>query len=165
MEKRCEIAVREGNGEDFELLKAAISEEQKIHAENRPDIFACSVREPFGLADFQKIIDDENGFFLVAEAGGQPAGICNVKVKTAPTHVTVVPRRFLYIDDICIFDGFRRQGVGRALYDVAAEKGRALGITKIELRVWAFNEEALAFYSALGMRPQNIIMEGEIPRD
>ena len=39
---------------------------------------------------------------------------------------------------------------------------RPMGIRKVELKVWAFNESAMGFYEALGMKPQNIIMEGHI---
>ena len=35
-------------------------------------------------------------------------------------------------------------------------------INRVELKVWAFNESAMGFYKALGMNPQNIIMEGRI---
>ncbi|MFR6327484.1 MAG: GNAT family N-acetyltransferase [Eisenbergiella sp.] len=53
-------------------------------------------------------------------------------------------------------------GVGKALYDALAERIRPMGIRKVELKVWAFNESAMGFYEALGMKPQNIIMEGHI---
>lgn len=39
---------------------------------------------------------------------------------------------------------------------------RPMGINRVELKVWAFNESAMGFYKALGMSPQNIIMEGRI---
>ena len=74
----------------------------------------------------------------------------------------VMESRYAYIDDICILPDFRHMGVGKALYDALAERIRPMGIRKVELKVWAFNESAMGFYEALGMKPQNIIMEGHI---
>ena len=100
--------------------------------------------------------------YLVAEVDGKAAGMCNVKLKKAPVHPVVLPRRYAYIDDICILPDFRHMGVGKALYEALAERIRPMGIRKVELKVWAFNESAMGFYEALGMKPQNIIMEGHI---
>lgn len=88
--------------------------------------------------------------------------MCNVKLKKAPVHPVVVPRRYAYIDDICILPDYRHMGVGKALYEALAARIRPMGITKVELKVWAFNESARGFYEAMGMKPQNIIMEGRV---
>lgn len=162
MQENWKITVREGGRQDYELLREAMREEQHIHAQNRPDIFADLEESPFGREDFERLMEDESSFFLVAEADGRAAGICNVKLKQAPVHPVVVPRRYAYIDDICIFKDFRHRGVGKALYEALAEKIRPMGINRVELKVWAFNESARGFYEALGMTPQNIIMEGRI---
>ena len=162
MQEKKKITVRKGGWGDYELLRAAIREEQHIHAVNRPDIFADLEDSPFGREDFEKLMEEENSFFLVAEADGRAAGICNVKLKQAPAHPVVVPRRYAYIDDICILKDFRHMGVGKALYEALADIIRPMGINRVELKVWAFNESAMGFYKALGMSPQNIIMEGRI---
>ena len=162
MNSEKKITVREGGWDDFWILRDGIGEEQHIHAMNRPDIFADLEESPFGPEDFRLIMGDENSFFLVAEVDGKAAGMCNVKLKKAPVHPVVLPRRYAYIDDICILPDFRHMGVGKALYDALAERIRPMGIRKVELKVWAFNESAMGFYEALGMKPQNIIMEGHI---
>ena len=177
MNSEKKITVREGGWDDFWILRDGIGEEQHIHAMNRPDIFADLEESPFGPEDFLDtngavtngsnrswvgFMEDENSFFLVAEVDGKAAGMCNVKLKKAPVHPVVLPRRYAYIDDICILPDFRHMGVGKALYDALAERIRPMGIRKVELKVWAFNESAMGFYEALGMKPQNIIMEGHI---
>ena len=148
MQEKKKITVREGGWGDYELLRAAIREEQHIHAVNRPDIFADLEDSPFGREDFEKLMEEENSFFLVAEADGRAAGICNVKLKQAPAHPVVVPRRYAYIDDICILEDFRHMGVGKALYEALADIIRPMGINRVELKVWAFNESAMGFYKA-----------------
>ena len=44
----------------------------------------------------------------------------------------------------------RRQGVGRALLDAAAEWAQAAGIRKLELHVFPWNEAAIALYERFG---------------
>jgi RimJ/RimL family protein N-acetyltransferase len=44
----------------------------------------------------------------------------------------------------------RRRGIGRALLEAAEEWARAVGVTKIELHVFPYNEGAIALYEDLG---------------
>ena len=44
----------------------------------------------------------------------------------------------------------RRQGVGRALLDAAGEWARGVGVRKLELHVFPWNEAAIALYEAFG---------------
>lgn len=45
---------------------------------------------------------------------------------------------------------YRRQGIGRALMEAAEEWARDVGVRKLELHVFPYNEAALALYEALG---------------
>jgi RimJ/RimL family protein N-acetyltransferase len=45
---------------------------------------------------------------------------------------------------------YRRQGVGRALMEAAAEWARESGVSKLELHVFPWNEPAIALYESLG---------------
>jgi RimJ/RimL family protein N-acetyltransferase len=44
----------------------------------------------------------------------------------------------------------RRQGIGRALMEAAAEWARESGVSKLELHVFPWNEPAIALYESLG---------------
>jgi RimJ/RimL family protein N-acetyltransferase len=46
--------------------------------------------------------------------------------------------------------GHRRVGVGRALMVAAEEWALSVGVSKLELHVFPYNEPAIAFYSKLG---------------
>lgn len=81
MEEKNKITVREGGWEDYWILRDGIGEEQHIHAMNRPDIFADLEESPFSPEDFRELMEDKNGFFLVALVDGKEAGMCNVKLK------------------------------------------------------------------------------------
>jgi RimJ/RimL family protein N-acetyltransferase len=46
--------------------------------------------------------------------------------------------------------GHRRQGVGRALMEAAEAWAREVGVRKLELHVFPYNEAAIALYEGLG---------------
>lgn len=45
---------------------------------------------------------------------------------------------------------YRRRGIGRALMEAAEEWAREVGVRKLELHVFPYNEAALGLYEALG---------------
>ena len=59
---------------------------------------------------------------------------------------------FASIEDLYVRPGSRRRGVGRALLEVVAERCRTRGVSYVEAQVE--DEEAAAFYSALGYEPE-----------
>jgi RimJ/RimL family protein N-acetyltransferase len=44
----------------------------------------------------------------------------------------------------------RRHGIGRALLEAAADWAREVGVTKLELHVFPYNEPAIALYESFG---------------
>jgi len=61
-----------------------------------------------------------------------------------------VPRRWLQVDNVAVLRAYRGMGIGRALMDEAHAWARAQGLADVELTVWEFNQDAIAFYEALG---------------
>lgn len=66
---------------------------------------------------------------------------------------------FAYIDEICIDERNRREGLGRMLFDYSYDLVKFNGAEGLELGVWSFNEKAIRFYKAMGMIEKNIRME------
>ena len=52
--------------------------------------------------------------------------------------------------------GHRRRGVGRALIGAAEEWARAVGVSKLELHVFPYNDPAIAFYRQLGYTEEGL---------
>jgi ribosomal protein S18 acetylase RimI-like enzyme len=65
----------------------------------------------------------------------------------------------VYIDDICVDEAARGQGVGRALYEYILAFAREKGAYNVTLNVWTCNPGAMKFYEAMGVVPQKICME------
>lgn len=65
---------------------------------------------------------------------------------------TFAARPLINIHDLSVLPSQRGHGVGRALLDAVAEKGRALGCCKLTLEVLEHNERARRVYEAAGFR-------------
>ena len=68
-------------------------------------------------------------------------------------------REFLDIDEFCVDAGCRRQGIATAMIDFIREYAKEKGLHRIELNMWEFNREALAFYEAAGFQTYRRYME------
>ena len=68
-------------------------------------------------------------------------------------------RYYAYIDEICIRKNFRRQGLGKILFEYIYSLVKDKAVDSLELGVWSFNKEAVEFYKAMGMTVKNLRME------
>ncbi len=83
---------------------------------------------------------------LVAETDGRVVGRLSIGRDTLPAseHVADV--------GLMVAEGYRRRGIGRALMEAAETWARDVGVRKVELHVFPYNEGALALYDQLGYR-------------
>lgn len=66
-------------------------------------------------------------------------------------------RRLGHIITIDVHAGFRRRGIGDQLMELAEQRLRQRGATRLILEVAAPNEAAIAFYRARGFLPQRLL--------
>jgi len=59
----------------------------------------------------------------------------------------------LYLEDLFVRPAFRRKGIARSIFHWLAKKAVAEGCGRFEWSVLDWNENAIAFYRALGARP------------
>jgi ribosomal protein S18 acetylase RimI-like enzyme len=144
------ISIRPATALDYEELCQVIDQADALHRDNLPHLFqqpVGPVRDPVYLLSVME--DPDHGLF-VAEAGGQIAGYVHVIIRETPAIPIVVPRRLGVVDNLCVRDGMRRAGIGRALMHRGQQWAHAQGATEMELAVYEFNEPAIAFYQSLG---------------
>jgi GNAT superfamily N-acetyltransferase len=56
----------------------------------------------------------------------------------------------LYLEDIFVLPGYRKQGVGKALFAAFADEAWKRGCQRIEWQVLGWNETAIDFYKSRG---------------
>jgi ribosomal protein S18 acetylase RimI-like enzyme len=68
----------------------------------------------------------------------------------------------LELTNVVVDEGHRGRGIGRAIVADLIAHGRERGVRLVTLRVFAGNDEAVAFWSALGFRPRFVQLVGEL---
>ncbi len=152
------MEVRRAIKNDSEDIHRLLCDIARLHAEGNPDVFEGNVAK-YGISDVEKIIEDPNVYVFSAVEDGRVVGylICMKKVTEADGLKRF--RRVLYIDDLCVDGGTRGKGVGKALFDEAKKLASELKCSAIDLNVWAFNKNAIAFYEKMGMTESRRHME------
>ena len=73
--------------------------------------------------------------------------------------------RTLHIDDFCVEERLRGQGIGTALFRYVRDYAKRQGCHNLTLNVWALNEGARRFYEKCGLVPQKIGLETVFPEE
>lgn len=150
--------LRNAEPADYREVEQLFREIQAIHAGAMPDVFKMPAGAFRPLSNFKALLDNPDARVIVADVAGQVAGLIDLRYKQMPDIPIWVPQAFIDIDTIVVGEAFRRQGIGRALMQAAKAWADEKGVEFIRLSVWAFNEEAVAFYHALGYEVELVRM-------
>lgn len=153
--------VRYAKREDLPRVNELRKQVNDIHVEGRPDIF----KPGFGsvMQDFLYVVfDDENKDVIVAERDGAICGFACVQYVDKPESPYTHGRRFYDVDEFCVDEEHRRQGVATELINFIRQEAKAKGFERVELSMWEFNEDARKFYEAVGFSTYRRYMEMEV---
>ncbi len=151
------VTIRPAIKEDHPAITTIGIETQAIHAEAYPAIFRQGVSGiPFEY--FTRTLTSENAKVFVAEVEKQVVGYVFLYIHDAPPYSYLMPRRVVEISDIAVLKAYNSKGIGHQLFAASVEWAKARGATDLELQVWEFNKNAIAFYERLGMVPINRTM-------
>ena len=129
-----------------------------VHHDIRPDIFRSGALK-YTPAQLDELLQDENKPIFVCDDDGFVAGYCFCVLKSFQDHETFTNRTEFYIDDLCVDENHRKQGIATALFDRVVAYARECRYDAITLNVWCGNEGAMKFYEKAGLKPRNIMME------
>ena len=153
-----EIRIRPAAEADFEAVNRLRRQVNDLHCAGRPDIFKSGFGE--ALRDhLRAYFASETNDLIVAEADGQIAGFAMVDYISRPASDYNLARSFYHVAEFGVDAPFRRQGIATALMDFMKADARQRGFDRIELDVWAFNDDALAFYEKAGFTTYRRFME------
>ena len=150
--------VRRAEAKDIPAILQLLVQVDMVHHNGRPDLFRGPATK-YSAAELEQILADEktpvfvctdeqdrvlgHGFCILQHSGGE----------------LMVEHTTLYIDDICVDEATRGQGVGRALFERIRDYAREQGAYNVTLNVWSCNPGAMAFYEKLGLVPYKTGME------
>lgn len=143
------MLVREATLQDVEAINHSRKEVNDLHVEARPDVFKAGFGEELQNYVYS-VLENPLQSLLVAEIEGQTVGMAIVEQQIRPENPYMHERRQLNIAEICVDSAFRRHGVARALLASIEDLAKKLGMQRVILSVWDFNEDALALYENTG---------------
>lgn len=140
--------------EDREAVNELAKQVHAMHVAWRPDIYEM-VEELYPQERFEKTVSARELF--VARAGESIIGYVLLVIREY-NWPGVVYRKVMTLDEICVDEALRNQGLGTQMVAEVKLLARAFGCTDIQLGVYPQNDEAVAFYQKCGFTIRNINM-------
>lgn len=150
--------IRQANKNDITQMVPLLDEVSKLHIEKRPDVFKIKSHEEI-KSNLEEMIQDESNFILIAEDKQVAVGVIICKVREINNHTNLKNTKVLWINEICVKQEYRRNGIGRSLIEKAKEIAKANNCLRLELNCWELNEGAMKFYEKQGLTTQKRVME------
>ncbi|MBQ3105394.1 MAG: GNAT family N-acetyltransferase [Lachnospiraceae bacterium] len=165
--------IRRAHSLDMEGINRLLLQVCLVHHRGRPDLFKYGGKK-YTDEELQAILsDDSRPVFVAVEDAAEGAGtssphsgqkeqVLGYAFCISQQHLNnniLTDIKTLYIDDLCVLEDMRGQGIGRQLCEHVKTYARKNGYYNITLNVWSLNEAALGFYEVCGFLPQKIGME------
>ena len=122
-----------------------------LHHQMMPDLFR-SRWLGFTQAIFQTWLDDDDEIHLVAEDAGAIAGYVWAARGLGSDADYIYRRRNVFVYVLAVAGPYRRQGIGRQLFEAIEDLAVEDDAEIVQLAVVPTNDAARAFYEALGYR-------------
>lgn len=140
---------------------ALLQQVGEVHHQIRPDLFRAGAQK-YSEADLEELLKDETRPIFGAIEDGKLLGYCFCAVKEVAGSPVLCDDKSLYIDDLCVDEACRGQGIATKLYDYVCDYARSIGCKSVTLNVWCGNDNAMKFYERRGMKPRKIYMEASL---
>ena len=132
-----------------------------VHHDIRPDIFRAGAIK-YTETDLEILLKDENRPVFVAMEDENVLGYCFCVIEDCRGTTVLTDRVEIYIDDLCVEESCRGQGIAKALYRHVCGWAKEMGCAFVTLNVWCGNDNAMKFYEKMGMTPRKIFMESKL---
>lgn len=150
--------IRKATIEDFDSVNDIVREVHKIHYEARPDVYK-DILNPIDCEYFTELIAENDHEIFVMEIDEKIVAYSIIKKVKAQDIAILKPVTYIYIDDIAVKSTCRGYGYGKVLFQYILSYAEKAEVASVQLNVWNFNKEAIAFYESVGMSTRNIRME------
>ena len=145
------------NGEIPQILRLLV-QVNMVHHNGRPDLFQGPATK-YSEKELRKLLKDDKRPVFVCMDGDTLLGYAFCILKEVKNDQLLEDCKTLYVDDLCVDETCRGNGVGKALMTHAVQTAKDCGCHNVTLNVWSFNESAMRFYESFGMHEQRRTME------
>ena len=152
------MIVRLAEEKDLSRVNELRKQVNDLHVMGKPEVFKAGFSSE--LRDYIQLIrKDLDQEVVVSETDGTICAFAVIHHISRPENPFMYERDFLDIDEFCVDEKYRRQGAGSALVRFIRDFAKEKGFHRIELNMWEFNQDALAFYEAAGFTTFRRYME------
>lgn len=152
------MEIRHATEKDIKAILNLLSQVLEIHHNGRPDIFKPNVTK-YDENDLKALLEDKSRPIFICEKATRVLGYAFCIICEIRNDNILCDTKTLYIDDLCVDEGARGEGAGRALYSYVVDYAKSIGCHSITLNVWECNEGARRFYEKMGLVPRKTVME------
>ena len=153
------MTIRPATLADSEGILALLVQVNNVHEANRPDLFIKD-KTKYTAAQLTEILADQTRpIFVAADENNAVLGYAFCVFEPHADNNNLRDFLTLYIDDICVDEVTRGQGVGTALFEYVRAFAKENGVYNLTLNVWDKNDAAQAFYEKCGFHIQKYGME------
>ena len=143
---------------DREAVNTMAREVHAMHVEWRPDIYEM-VDELYPEDRFLEAV--QNRSLYVAKISGVAVGYVSLKIRDY-NWPGVVKRKVMVVDEICVEESARGQGIGKAMMEDVHALAKAFRCTDMQLGVYPQNDGAVTFYQKCGFTIRSIDMQRKV---
>ena len=151
--------VRQAESKDIPKIMDLLKQVNNVHADGRPDLFKhdCTKYTEDELVEL--IADPVSPIFVGVDSEDQVMGYAFCQIRRTIDQNNLVDNVELYIDDICLDESLRGNGLAKEIYDEVIHYARTKAFDRVTLHVWECNPSAKHFYEKCGMKPYFYAME------
>jgi ribosomal protein S18 acetylase RimI-like enzyme len=149
----------------MEIRRATVSEAgivaqlnrevQQLHAGALPHLFKPPSGDAFSPDAFARLVADDETHILIGWLGDTPVGYVYAEFARRPENAFRHALDLCYVQQISVDRPYHKRGYGEQLIKAVVELARARGVARIELDVWAFNQNARGFFARQGFAVYN----------
>ena len=143
---------------DRPAVNAMAKQVHAMHVAWRPDLYEM-IPELYPQERFCQAVEEKQ--LYVAKLSGTVVGYTLLLVRDV-AHPGTVKRRVMRIDEICVEESYRGQGIGREMMTDIRALARAFGCRDLQLGVYPQNDAAVAFYQKCGFTIRSIDMQRKV---
>ncbi len=143
------LHIREASVNDFLSIHKLYSYVDQIHNDAHPEQFKPSNEIKRPNTYLEKMLSDESTKLLVACVENEVIGFIHAELKTM-NHPILFSYLYGHVSDIVVNPKFKRNGVGKTLFQTVEQWLNEKGASEISLTVFSFNSEAISFYQNNG---------------
>ena len=151
------MKIRIAEEKDIPKLNALLRQVLNVHQAVRPDLFKVNTKK-YSSKELEDILKNPLTPVFVAEED-EVLGYAFCQILKRENDSVLTPVKTLYIDDLCVDEGGRGKGVGKALYQYVLIFAKEQNCYNLTLNVWAGNDSVLEFYKKCGLGTQKTTLE------